>query len=71
MVFIAKVSTRGRITIPAELRRELGWHGAMKVRFRDVGGTIFVTPCDAKNQIERKLKTQSLTPPATSPRDSQ
>jgi bifunctional DNA-binding transcriptional regulator/antitoxin component of YhaV-PrlF toxin-antitoxin module len=44
MLFIATVSTRGRVTIPIELRRKLGWNFPMKVTIRDVSGKLLIEP---------------------------
>jgi len=48
MVFITRVSTRGRITIPIELRMKLGWNGPMKVIFREIGGKVLIEAFDEK-----------------------
>lgn len=35
-----RMSTRGRITIPIELRRQLGHKGGDSIRWRDVPGGV-------------------------------
>ncbi len=44
MKYSATMSTRGRVTIPIQLRRELGWMKRMKVFIRDVNGAIWIEP---------------------------
>jgi hypothetical protein len=44
MKYIATIDTRGRITIPIQLRRKLGWMKRMKVFIRDVNGVIWIEP---------------------------
>jgi hypothetical protein len=42
MKYIATISTRGRVTIPIQLHRKLGWMKRMKVFIRDVNGVIWI-----------------------------
>jgi hypothetical protein len=44
MKYIATIDTRGRITIPIQLRRKLGWIKRMKVFIRSVNGVIRIEP---------------------------
>jgi AbrB family looped-hinge helix DNA binding protein len=48
MQFIVTVDTRGRITIPIELRRKLGWMGRMKVIISEVNGSLLIQSADPK-----------------------
>ncbi|MGA2668816.1 MAG: AbrB/MazE/SpoVT family DNA-binding domain-containing protein [Ignavibacteria bacterium] len=41
---IIKVTTKGRITIPAEIRKKLGIKPGMKVKFVEGKGVIRVKP---------------------------
>jgi len=42
MKFIVTIDLRGRITIPIQLRRKLGWIKRMKVILREVDGVIWI-----------------------------
>jgi AbrB family looped-hinge helix DNA binding protein len=44
MKYFATIDMRGRVTIPIELRRKLGWMKRMKVFIRDVNGEIWIEP---------------------------
>jgi len=44
MSYIVTIDTRGRVTIPVQLRRELGWMKRMKVILREVDGAITIEP---------------------------
>jgi bifunctional DNA-binding transcriptional regulator/antitoxin component of YhaV-PrlF toxin-antitoxin module len=42
MKYIRTVSTRGRVTIPIQLRRKLSWMKRMRVFIRSVNGVIWI-----------------------------
>jgi bifunctional DNA-binding transcriptional regulator/antitoxin component of YhaV-PrlF toxin-antitoxin module len=42
MRFIGTIDSRGRVTIPIQLRRKLGWMKRMKVILREVDGVIWI-----------------------------
>jgi bifunctional DNA-binding transcriptional regulator/antitoxin component of YhaV-PrlF toxin-antitoxin module len=44
MSFLVTVDTRGRVTIPIQLRRKLGWMKRMSVLIREVNGVIWIGP---------------------------
>jgi AbrB family looped-hinge helix DNA binding protein len=44
-IYDAKISDKGQVTIPVEVRRKLGIDGAQKLMFRDLpGGGIEIVP---------------------------
>jgi bifunctional DNA-binding transcriptional regulator/antitoxin component of YhaV-PrlF toxin-antitoxin module len=42
MRFIGTIDSRGRVTIPIQLRRKLGWMKRLKVFLREVDGVIWI-----------------------------
>ena len=44
MSYTAMIDTRGRVTIPIQLRRKLGWMKPIKVLIREVDGVISIEP---------------------------
>lgn len=44
MSYTATIDTRGRVTIPIQLRRKLGWMKPIKVLIREVDGVILIEP---------------------------
>ena len=44
MSYISTIDSRGRVTIPIQLRRKLGWMKPMKVILRDIDGAIWIEP---------------------------
>jgi bifunctional DNA-binding transcriptional regulator/antitoxin component of YhaV-PrlF toxin-antitoxin module len=44
MSFIVTADTRGRVTIPIQLRRKLGWMKRMRVLIREVNGVLWIEP---------------------------
>ena len=70
MQFIVTVDKRGRITIPVELRRKLGWIGRMKVIFREVNGRLLIVPAEPKATGGKRQPSAITIPPAASPHGS-
>jgi len=40
---VARITSKGQVTIPAEIRRELGVHEGDSLTFRSSGGVVIVT----------------------------
>lgn len=45
-ISFARLSSRGRITIPKRIREELGLQPGDRVRFEERGGEIFLVPVE-------------------------
>jgi AbrB family looped-hinge helix DNA binding protein len=45
---IARLTTRGRLTIPSAIRKRLKLRKGMKLVFREEDGQVIVTPLDKK-----------------------
>jgi antitoxin PrlF len=50
---IAKVTSKGQITLPRDLRRRLGVRSGDKVRFQDVGADICIRPVKDDDPFEK------------------
>jgi bifunctional DNA-binding transcriptional regulator/antitoxin component of YhaV-PrlF toxin-antitoxin module len=71
MAIIKKISTRGRLGIPIEVRRKYGLMGRMKAIFTEVGGSLVIKPACPKAAGSDKQPFPQLTRRAAAPRDSQ
>lgn len=65
-VFISKVTSRGQITLPSELRREEGITGRDYVIMRKIGGNIIVTKLinrlgEITSIFEAEAESQGIT----------
>ena len=70
MQYIRTVSKRGAITIPIELRRELGWMGRMKVIIHEVKDGLLIEPADPKAAGSNRGISLTIISPAAAPHDS-
>jgi antitoxin PrlF len=50
---IAKVTSKGQITLPRDLRRRLGVRSGDKVQFEEVGGDICIRPVKDDDPFEK------------------
>lgn len=52
---ITRLTTRGRITIPAELREKYGFNPCRRVRFTEEKDGVKITPLAAPEEIKANI----------------
>ena len=51
---LAKVTTKGQVTIPIEIRRKLGINAGDKILFIEVDGKIYITASNSDMMLQTK-----------------
>ena len=54
LMSVAKISQKGWVVIPAEMRRRYGWKPGDRVRFVDYGGVVSLVPV-LQNPVEQGM----------------